>query len=154
MLIHDTQNAFMRSSGGIKGRGLVPGGISGKSERDHLYVSTAIPDKDGTLPNKYKRRGTDCMVYLDPALMKTNYDLAMSANGTIMIGERFKPEHILRVTMLGTTAYTLYSRPQGSTVGWRYADRLRVLHLQRPLPKRHQLVLRQLLDAYHVGRSP
>ncbi len=51
------------------------------------------------------------MVYLDPVLMKANDDLAMSASGTIMIGERVKPEHILRVTMLGTTAYTLYSRP-------------------------------------------
>ncbi len=35
----------------------------------------------------------------------------MSANGTIMISKPVRIANILRVTMLGKTAYTLWSRP-------------------------------------------
>ena len=110
-LTHYTKISHLPTIVGIKGQGLVPGGLTGKGDRTHLYATTAVPEKDGTLPNEYRRRGTDCMVCLDPVLMKANYDLHMSANGTIMISQPVRIADILRVTMLGKTAYTLWSRP-------------------------------------------
>jgi hypothetical protein len=110
-LTHYTKIAHLHTIVGMKGQGLVLGGLTGKGDRVHLYATTAVPEKDGTLPNEYRRRGTDCMVSLDPVLMKEHYDLHMSANGTIMINKPVRIHDILRVTMLGMTRYTHWTRP-------------------------------------------
>ncbi len=50
-LIHYTQIAYLPTIVGNRGRGLTPGGITGKGDRTHMYATTAVPEKDGTLPN-------------------------------------------------------------------------------------------------------
>ncbi len=70
LMVHYTQTTLLPSIVGINGTGLIPGGISGKGDRKHLYVSTERPAKDGALPNKLTRRGTDVTIHLDPVLMK------------------------------------------------------------------------------------
>ncbi len=54
-LIHYTQIAYLPTIVGNKGRGLILGGVTGKGDRTHVYASTALADKDGTLPSEYQR---------------------------------------------------------------------------------------------------
>ncbi len=61
-ITHYTKIAHLNTIVGMKGQGLVPGGLTGKGDRTQLYATTAVPEKDGTLPNEHRRRGTDCMV--------------------------------------------------------------------------------------------
>jgi hypothetical protein len=76
-----------------------------------LYCVPAEPPKDDTLLNELRRRGTDCVVCLDPVAMKESYARFDSGNGTVLIKKTVEVQDILRVTMLGLTRYTLWTNP-------------------------------------------
>ncbi len=69
------------------------------------------PPIDGSLPNEFCKRGTNCVVELDPLAMKQHYNLFQTGNGTVLIKKRVELRDILRVTMLGVTRYTLCTQP-------------------------------------------
>ena len=61
-ITHYTKIAHLNTIAGMKGQGLVPGGIRNRGDRTHSYCIPAEPPKDGALPNEFRRRGADCVV--------------------------------------------------------------------------------------------
>ncbi len=96
---------------GTNAQGLVPGGVKNAGDRAHVYCIPKPPPTDGTLPNEFCKRGTNCVVELDPVAMKENYALFQTSNGTVLIKKSVEVRDILRVTMLGVTRYTLWTNP-------------------------------------------
>ena len=108
---HYTKIAHLETIIGTKAPGLVPGGIKNAGDRAHVYCIPKPPPTDGTLPNEFCKRGTNCVVDLDPKAMKENYALFQTSNGTVLIKKSVEVRDILWATMLGVTRYTLWTNP-------------------------------------------
>ena len=64
---------------GILARGIIPGGL--KTDRGDVYLSQSLPAADGTLPDRFGKRGTDVYIQLDAAMLAKAFKLYVSAAG-------------------------------------------------------------------------
>ncbi len=101
-----TKMGCLNSIIGLRAQGLVPGGIHGKGNRTHVYCVPQAPPVDGSLPNSFQPRGTDCVLILDTDAMRKDFALYQSANDTVLISKPVPARYILRVNMLSDTRST------------------------------------------------
>jgi RNA:NAD 2'-phosphotransferase (TPT1/KptA family) len=76
-LVHYTSQAWLPNIIGVDGLGLIPGGQVGT--RGYVYISQKLPARDGTLPSKLKKRGTDVAIHLNAEMVTRDIALSVSA---------------------------------------------------------------------------
>ncbi len=95
--------------------GLIPGGPpdnSNRETRNTTHCSTSYATSKGVLPDKFRRRGTDCAIHLDvELLLQDNIKLYRSAAGVILVPEIMSVKYILRATLITRPQFVLYSKP-------------------------------------------
>ncbi len=95
--------------------GLIPGGPpdnSNRETRDTTHCSTSYATPQGVLPDKFRRRGTDCAIHLDvDLLLQDNIKLYRSAAGVILVPDIISVKYILRATLITRPQFVLYSKP-------------------------------------------
>ena len=64
-----------------------------------MHCVPQAPPTDGSLPNSFQKRGTDCVVVLDPVAMKENYDLFQTASDTVLIKKPVAVRDILKKSL-------------------------------------------------------
>jgi hypothetical protein len=107
---HYSKVVYLDSMIGVKGKGIIPGGVHNKSDRAHVYCVPKAPPKNGSLPNEFPK-GTDCVVELSPVAVQKHSLCYQTANDTVLIGTTVEVRDLLRVTLLGDARYTIWTNP-------------------------------------------
>jgi hypothetical protein len=108
---HYSKVVYPDSMIGVNGKGINPGGVHNKSDRAHVYCVPKAPPKNGSLPNEFQKRGTDCVVELSPVAAQKHSLCYQTANDTVLIGTTVEVRDLLRVTLLGDARYTIWTNP-------------------------------------------
>ncbi len=116
VLVHHTATSKLyQMLGSGNSIGLIPGGPpdnSNRETRNTTHCSTSHASLQGELPDKFRRRGTDCAIHLDvDLLLQDGIRLYRSAAGVILIPDLVGVQYVLRVTLITPPQFTLYSRP-------------------------------------------
>ncbi len=124
VLVHHTATSRLyQMIGSDEAIGLIPGGPldnSNRELRNTTFCSTKLASLKGELPDKFRRRGTNCAVHLDvDKLFEDKIKLYRTAADVILIPSIIGVEYILRVTLITPPAFTVYSRPKHEE--WNYA---------------------------------
>ena len=118
-LTHHTRTQFLGSILGNfkKSSGLLPGGKGKDSQggwqgRNDVHMSLSPPSKDGSIPDRFRKRGIDCAVVLDPAAMlSASLVVPISANNVALCNARIPYVYIRRVLRLQDPRLTLFTQP-------------------------------------------
>jgi hypothetical protein len=116
ILVHHTATSKLYDIlGDENSLGLIPGGPpdnSNRETRDTTHCSTSYATPQGVLPDKFRRRGTDCAIHLDvDLLLQDNIKLYRSAAGVILVPDIISVKYILRATLITRPQFVLYSKP-------------------------------------------
>ncbi len=116
ILVHHTATSKLYDIlGDENSLGLIPGGPpdnSNRETRDTTHCSTSYATSKGVLPDKFRRRGTDCAIHLDvDLLLQDNIKLYRSAAGVILVPDIISVKYILRATLILRPQFVLYSKP-------------------------------------------
>ncbi len=117
VLVHHTATSKLYQMLGTDDSiGLIPGGPPDNSNRElrnTTFCSTKLASLKGELPDRFRRRGTNCAVHLDVDLLfEAGIRLYRSAAGVILIPDLVDVKYIKRVTLITPPAFTLYSKPK------------------------------------------
>ncbi len=132
LLVHHTATSKLyQMLGTDESLGLIPGGPpdNGNRElRNTTFCSTKLASLKGELPDRFRRRGTNCAVHLDVDLLfENNIRLYRSAAGVILIPDLVDVKYIKRVTLITPPAFTLYSRPKHGELNYAHGEDLHCL---------------------------
>jgi hypothetical protein len=115
VLIHHTWSGYIVGMVGRGGPGILPGGIPANADgvyagRTHVHCSNR-PYKDGQFPDNFKKRGTDCAVYIDAQKMIDHgHHIYRGPGGVILIPSAVEIPYIARVVMVEIPLITLFRR--------------------------------------------
>ena len=122
-LTHHTRSECLGSILGAfnKSAGLLPGG-KGKDwdnnwrGRNDIHMSLVPPSTDGSIPNKFRKRGIDCAIVIDAKSLfedsnKLQLVLFISANNNVLCDTPIPYCYVKRVTMVADPRFTLFTQP-------------------------------------------
>ena len=128
-LTHHTKSELLGSIlGNFKSSaGLLPGGTGRDSQnnwrgRNDIHMSLSPPSKDGSIPDKFRKRGIDCAIALDNKALFAEADhlgvvIYISANNVALCDAPIPYCYIRRISMLADPRLTLFTQP--SEDAWR-----------------------------------
>ncbi len=116
VLAHHTNSNHLFDARGARGApGLIPGGPPGRGHqerRDTTHCSMSLATH-GVVPDKFRKRGTDCAITLDvDLLLQDGIRLYRSAAGVILIPDTVAVKYIIRATLINNPELAMCSRPR------------------------------------------
>ncbi len=113
---HTSASRLYEISGALDSPGLIPGGPQGvrnRETRNTTHCSMSNATAAGVLPDKFRRRGTDCAIHLDvDLLLQDGIRLYRSAAGVILVPDIMGAQYIPRAAMSTRPQFVLYSKPR------------------------------------------